>query len=492
MGSERRNRGAAKKGAGRIDRRTFLEVAGVGTALTTVAGCLGGSDDPGGTEGGEDTSGTDDGEDSDDSGGTDSDDGTPGDSDASDQSDESTSVDGTLTIGHLAPTALSAGRGSERSAELAVSELNESDAFDGGVTLVTEDTAASADNAMATVERFVAEDDVDLIVGTYSPGVALGIVDYVADTGVPFVVTGVETTSILRDTVGDEYERYENVFRTGPINADLQAEAMGDYAAFLADRHGWTSFAQLTEDSPWGVPFRNRLPDEFESRGLEVVYADTVALSTDNYAPILDDIASADADALFRFFATAGQGKLLLPWIRGRYEFGLEGIHRASMAPEFWAQTDGACSFEVTAQTGGGGVTELTSRTMPFLEAYRDRYAGRGWPHEPMPMGFNTYDAIHFYARAVTEAGTTDYENRLDDIVDAMLSLEYEGAAGEISLYGESGAYPHDVRPTRDESGAITNLQQIQWQPSGEGEGRQECVFPAQHATADHVRPLWL
>ncbi len=219
------------------------------------------------------------------------------------------------------------------------------------------------------------------------------------------------------------------------------------------------------------------------------MYEETVSRSVSNDRPIFDDIETEAADALFRFVDSAG--KLQMQWITNLYPFSIEGIHYASMLPDFWELTRGARSYETTGHVGGGGIVDLTDQTLEFVDAYEDA-AGDEAPGKPLETGVSTYDAIHCYAQAVTDAGTLDYRTDLDAIVDAMLGLEYVGAAGEVSLYGEDGAYPHDVRPVRNGDGRITNYPVIQWVPDGSGGGRQECVFPREHATAIHRVPPWL
>lgn len=435
-----------RTGKERVGRRTFLGAAGAGAVTTALAGCLGG------------VSGDDD--------------------------------DGVFTIGHLAPTGMSMGLGSERSAKIAVDEIGS--VRDQEIDLINENTERDVSTTSEIVEQFIAKDNVDLIVGTFSSEVTQGITDTIADSDVPFLITGSADSSTLTETTGQNYEEYKNIFRTGPINSELQAEAMVDYAEYLSDTHGWNSFAHLPEEAAWTEPFRELLPGYLEDRGLDVVYDDTVSLSTDNYTPILDDIEAAGADAVIRFFAAGGRGKLLKPWIQNEYPFAVEGTHVASMSPEFWQQSSGACVYETTSQSGGGGVGELTGKTMDFVEKYEEEYAGEGQepPSKPMYMGFNTYDAIHFYSEVAEEAGTVNYNDNLDDIVEAMHSVEYTGAAAEISLYGEDSKYPNDAKESRTD-GKISNFPVTQWQPTENG-GEHEIVYPPANETADHMMPHWM
>ncbi|MFU8870002.1 ABC transporter substrate-binding protein [Natronococcus sp.] len=397
--------------------------------------------------------------------------------------------DDVFRIGHLAPTRSQMGLGAERSIEIAVDEAND----DGGildqeVELLSENTEGQVDEGTAVVESLVQEDDVDLLIGTFVSEVTQGVLDFVADRNVPFIITGSADPETITEFHGRDYEQYRNVFRTGPINSDLQAEAMGQYAEFLSEEHGWEEFAILADDAAWTGPFMDRLPDEIEDRGFDVVHTDTMGIETDDFTQYLDDVDSADADAVFRFIAHADSAAFISTWQSNEYPFAVEGINVPGMSPAFWDATEGACLYETTSQSGAGGVAELTDRTMPFVEEYEDRYADDDPPSKPMYMGFNSYDAVHFYREAIESAGTADYESDLDDIVDAMLETEHTGAAGEMVLYGEDSEYPNDLRETRDEDDFISNFPMTQWQEGGE----VECVFPESDATADHVAPEWL
>lgn len=478
MGSERPySRGAADPRQSRIDRRTFLRIAGTGSVVATVAGC---SDDSGETAANDtgDTGATEDEGDDEDSEST----------DEIDENGDGEIADETLTIGHLAPLEFSVGTGSMRSAELAAADLVETGRADA--TVRTMDTGANAVDAAAAAQRLIDEEGADLLVGGFVDPAVYGIIDVVQRYDVPYIVTGTGTPAVLRSTVGESYDRYRNVFRTGPINCTFQAELLSDYASFLADAHDWTSFALLTGGFEWGRQFRQRLPALIEDRGFDVVSVDTVPPDVVDFSRFLADIEDSDADAVLRSFKAANDGTFVTQWQKGKYTFGVEGRTVTSPPLEYLERTAGACRYTTSAQAGAYGIANPTDRTRPFLEAYEDEYAGDG-PSVPMEMGFNTYDAIQFYARAVEEAGTLDYENNLDDIVDAMLSLEYEGAAGEISLDGEGDTHPHDVRPTRNGAGEITNLPVTQWQATDDSV-EQECVFPRRYATADHVAPHWI
>ncbi|WP_241430608.1 ABC transporter substrate-binding protein [Natronorubrum sulfidifaciens] len=435
-------------GKGSVGRRMFLGATGAAAVTTSLAGCLGG------------ISGDD---------------------------------DDVFRIGHLGPTEMEMGRGAARSAELAVDELNDNGGVLGrDVELLSEDTGGEPTEGERVAENLVQQDNVDLLVGTFVSEVTQGIIDFVAEVDVPFLITGSADPDTITQNHGEDYDHYKNIFRTGPINSDLQAEGMADYAAHLNDEYGWDNFSILADDAAWTTSFRDILPEQIEAtEGLSVVHEDRMSVETDNFTSFLDDADDADADVVFRFIAHGGAAGFTSTWAQNEYPFALEGVSVPGMSPEFWDATEGACLYETTSQSGAGGVAPLTDRTMDFVDAYEAEFEDEGPPSKPMYMGFNSYDAVLFYAEAAANADTVDYESDLDAIIDAMLDLEFTGAAGEMSLYGPDEEYPHDVRETRTADGVISNFPVTQWQEDGD-DGVVECVYPREDATADHVEPEWL
>lgn len=426
-----------------VDRRRFLAAAGTGAMVSTVAGCL-------------DLSG-----------------------DGGDSDDE-------ITIGVLAPLGQDQGAGAENSAEMAVDELNDEDGIDGmEVELKVVDTLSDPGTTQNETERLIEVENADVLIGTFSSEATQGALETIGDYGIPFIITGSAAPSLITDFVAADYDQYKSVFRSGPINSDLQVEAMGDYAEYLEERHGWDEFAFLADNADWTEPFAENLPGVLEDRGYDVVHEDRLQPGLDDWSSVIGDLQSSDPDAVFRFFAHNVATELLGAWHQQQLDFGIEGIHVASMTPDFFEVMEGAASFETTSQSGAAGSAPITEHTQPFAERYQEQYEE---PALPMYMGFNTYDAIFIYQEAVERAGTANYEDDLDDIVDAMLETEYTGTAGTVEFYGEDDEYPHDIVETRDDDGVISNFPVTQWTPEGE----IETVYPEVHRTEDHQAPPWM
>ena len=418
-----------------VDRRSFLKATGAGAAAVSLGGCLGEDDD-------------------------------------------------VIRIGHLAPLALDMGLGSERSAEMAVDEIND----DGGimdmeVELISEDDEGAPGTAQTEAERLIEREEIDFLVGTFTSESTQGIMDLVGDANVPFYISGSADPRTFTEHHGQDYERYSNIFRPAPINSDYQGELLAEYCEFLADEYGWSQVAHIPEEAAWTGTFSENVPGLLEERGLDVVMDIRLSRDTDDFVPVLNQAEDEGAEILLKMFAHIPGPGMLAAWRENEYPFVQEGINVASMSPQFWDDTGGGCEFETTAENGGGGRADITDTTISFGENYNDRFADDGRPTMPMYMGYGTYDAVHLYKDVVERAGTWDYENDIDEIVDATLGSEYVGASGTITFHDEDGPYPHDVQMGMD----LLHFPITQWQ-----DGQKECVWPTEWASADHQVAPWI
>jgi branched-chain amino acid transport system substrate-binding protein len=166
---------------GRTRRREFLAATGASVGAFGLAGCVGNLGGPGSGGGG---------------------------------------GSGPIKVGHIAPVQLDMGKGSMRSARLAVEEINNNGGImDRDVKLVEGDTQASPSQASNLVNEMVNQNDVSMISGTFASEVMLGVVNRVGNANVPFIDTGAASLKITQNYPAAEYETYKNVFRVGPVNS---------------------------------------------------------------------------------------------------------------------------------------------------------------------------------------------------------------------------------------------------------------------------------
>lgn len=414
-------------------------------------------------------------------------------------------AEGEVKIGHIGPSDNVLGIGSERAAEMALNEINDSGGImDEDVELVTGNTQASRSEAESVVEQMITQENVDVIVGAFQSEVARGVIDLSSEFDVPYLSTGPADPSLTRDFTGSDYEQYKNYFRIGPINTDFQAEAMRDYCVHLSDLHGWNSLSFYRDQAAWTGPFGDLLPDLLEGEGLDIVASDAVTIQSPDLSPLISSTLGGEADYMLRFFAHIDNApqQLLGEWHAAQHPFGVEGIHVPGMHPEYDIATEGICTYETTSQTGAGGAAPITEHTIPFAESYREQYAEEEFDIStpdgaPMYMGFATYDAIQLIQAVLNEIGTTNPSEELDDFVAEMLETDdstIDAVAGSMEFYDEDSEYPHDLQEDRNQDGEIVNFPVTQWQPNQDGDrpGSVECVFPEAFETSAHMQPHWM
>jgi branched-chain amino acid transport system substrate-binding protein len=368
-------------------RRNFIRTAGAGAAGVSLAGCIGGG---GGGEG--------------------------------------------ITIGFLGPLQLDVGVGGERSAQIAVDRINENGGIlDQEVELVSADSGANPSDAQTEVQSLISDENIDFLAGVYVSEVALGIIDRVAEANVPWMVCGAGTPRVTTEHVAQDYERYKNVFRVMSGNSDLQAENQARYIEFLSEQHGWDSFAIIPENAAWTEPTSELLPGFLEERGIEVALHERIEVDTTDFTPILDSVEESGADAIFKQFALVDGAGMLQTWGANEYPFAQEGLSIPALGVEYWDDTNGNCLYESSGWFGGCGAVNVTDNTESFLDEYQERHDSR--PRIPVIMGLGTYDAINIYKNGVEEAGTADFNNDLDGIVEALEQTDHTGVSGQIQFH---------------------------------------------------------
>jgi branched-chain amino acid transport system substrate-binding protein len=441
MVTERGNHQRRESSTFSESRRRFIKTIGAGAAVTSFAGCTG---DNGG-----------DGE--------------------------------NVKIGFIGPSELPLGAAGERAAQLAVDEINEDSGInDQTVELVTADSGGIPSTAVQEARRMIQRENIDVLMGTYVSEVANSLTDVTAENNVPFFITGAASPGTLQDTVGENYEKYKNIFRVGTVNSDYEARELVNYAEYLADEHGWTDFAFTPEDAAWTDPFQEILPSGLEERGLNVVVEESLSTDLSDWTPILDEIESSGAQVMIKTLASLAGPSLLTNWQESEYPFAQEGNHVVSAFYEFWDDTGGACEYEGVGDPGGAGVIPITEKSIPFTERYNDQYDSR--PTMPTFCGAQAYDSVYVYKNIVEQAGTSDASNEMDTIVDTALETDYTGTTGQIQFHDPDHEYPHDVKWGTD----LVPYVITQWQSDSEGNPEKVGVFPEEHATGTHQMPDWM
>ena len=379
-----------------LNRRAFLATTAAGAGVTTLAGCLGDSDDD------------------------------------------------TISLGALyifSGFASLYGEEAQRGFGLAVEEINENGGIDGQeVEVISRDTEADTDAGIRQMRSLIEEDGVDGLFGLDSSGVAQGMAPQIEAEAIPMMVTHAATPFLTSPTgehensVGNEW-----VFRN---SVDLSINMYG--AAQVAAELDADEWATIGADYAFGYETWDYFRAFCEGLGVDAEFIEEQypALGTSDYTPYINSVLNAEPDAVI----TPLWGADLTTFLGQADEAGwFDEVDFTLMTTGLGAEltTEGPLMPE-----GDYGATRYdpfvpdTEANNTFRETYVDEY-GR----LPNYNAEGAYRAVYLYKEAIEEAGTDS-----EAIRDAFADLQHEGPVGEYefaentnqatlpALWGEVGA----------------------------------------------------
>ena len=419
-------------------RRRFLALAGA-AGITGLAGCSGGgggdgsndSNDSGGNTGTtgsegetgstdtESTSGTDGGET--DATGTATEDsatetGTETGGNGTTSGGGGTADLGSVTVGILNPISgaySSLGPGQRNGAELAVSQINGSDAFGVEIEPVYADTETGTSAAQQSAQRLVQQDGAEFLFGAISSSVALSLNEFAASEEFVYFPGGAAVP-----ITGENCNQW--VFRCETNTAQI-AEAISGYSVNNLGTNVWFHIA----DYAYGNSVYNRVSsrmgeanDEFQEVGLT-----KSQLGSSNFGSFISQISNSEAEVVI-LGMTGGD---LVNFVNQAADQGLTDQVDLVGPTMSFRSVRGATGSNVVGTYGGvryDPSIELGDNPQ-FVEAFRSE-------NDSPPGNFARvgYDSVRLIARGMQEAGSTDPA----DVRDALSGGTFTTVLGDVTL----------------------------------------------------------
>lgn len=155
------------------------------------------------------------------------------------------------------------------------------------IETVKEDDAGDPTEGSAKVRKLVEQDEIDVLIGGVSSGVAYGIGEYVASSGVPYVITIAGADGL---TQGDAVD---NIFRIS-YTGSQPMHPLGEYAC---ETLGYETATIVSLDFAFGWETAGGFARIYEDSGCDVVQEIYVPLGTEDYAPFVQQI-NRDSDVV--------------------------------------------------------------------------------------------------------------------------------------------------------------------------------------------------
>lgn len=307
--------------------------------------------------------------------------------------------------------------------KLALAEINREGVLGTKIEFTTRDTKFKVDIGLSVAKELVMRENVDLLVGTISSGVALGVSAYAKREKVPFLVWISKSERIT----GQKGHRY--VFSTGE-NTAMAGKAGGVALAKKPYIKYWIAgddyeYGHAIADAAW----RNL---EKMKPGVKRIGQSWWKVGEPDLIPYLTAIEAAKPDAVI--FATGGRSMTnVLKAVKttGMSEKVAIWIHTATdhavlkpLGPEAPEAVMGTMDYHFYYPE--------TPANKAFVKAFQDAY---GEP--PGFPAFHGYMTAHFIAKAFRKAGALDKEK----FIDALEGLKIESPVGEV----EMRAYDHQA-----------------------------------------------
>jgi len=300
--------------------------------------------------------------------------------------------------------------------KLALEEINKEGVLGTTIEYTTRDTKFKVDIGLSMAKELVLNEQVDILVGTISSGVALAVSEYAKEEKVPFIVWISKSEKIT----GEKGHRY--VFSTGENTA-----MAGKAGAVALSKKPYTKYWIAGDDYEYGHAIADAA-----WRNLQALKPDVELIGESwwkpgepDLTPYLTAIMGAEPDAVI--FATGGASMANI----------MKATAATGMAEKIpiWIHTatDHAVLKPLGAEAPEGVMGTMdyhfyypdTPENRAFVKAFEEAY---GEP--PGFPAFHGYMTAHFIAEAFKKAGALDREK----FIDALEGLKIDTPVGKVEM----------------------------------------------------------
>ncbi|MDP3892689.1 amino acid ABC transporter substrate-binding protein [Nocardioides sp.] len=337
--------------------------------------------------------------------------------------------------------------------------VNESGGLlDRDVELVIKDDASNQNTIVSDYNALIAQDKVDLLLGTFSSLLNLPASAVAEKNQMLFVEpAGGSPDMFTRD--------FKFLFFAQQATSDKQGKVFAEYVAALPEDQRPETAAYPTLDDPFAAPNVAGIQEILEAAGIETVYEETYAIDTKNFDTIVNAMKNADPDLVVH---------------GAQFEDGIgltRSMLKADFTPEMFYETN-APSFGGQYADGIGventeGVLYAVSHSpdadtpgnAEFVAKYEEMYGTAEVPEDAA----DAYAAGQVLKAAVEAVG--DLEDQ-EAMADWLRENEVETILGPLS-------WNDDGSPTGE-------FLIGQWQ-----DGKAQIVLPPDASTAE-IKPGWM
>jgi len=310
------------------------------------------------------------------------------------------------------------------------------------IETIQEDSEMSPEVALRKLRKLVEQDEIDILSGFVSTGVAYAARDYIHDNEVLTVVSNAGGNDLTRE------RKSPYIFRAS-FSSWQVSHPMGKWIAENVSTDVFTAAADYGFGRESVADFLSSFTEAGGTHAGEV----WPKLGTNDFSAVLTQIKEADPEAVYCFFS----GSDAVNFVKQFGEFGLkdQGIQLTGGG---WLFTDDVLPEQGTAAEGG--ITGLywargldTPENDAFKQAYEEAYG-----EQPDVYAMQGYDAARVIAETVEATGgdTSDKEA----MISAMEQVSFTSPRGEFRFDTETHNVIQDiyVREVQEVDGKFQNV----------------------------------
>jgi branched-chain amino acid transport system substrate-binding protein len=300
--------------------------------------------------------------------------------------------------------------------KLALEDINKKGVLGKKIEFTTRDSKFKVDIGLSMAKELVMRENVDVIVGIISSGVAMAVSDYARREKTPLIVWIAKSENIT----GKKGHRY--VFSTGE-NTAMHGKAAG----VALSRKPFQKYWIAGDDYEYGHAIAEAAWNNITQRkpSVKLIGQSWWKVGEPDLVPYLTAILSAKPDAVI--FATGGASM-----VNAMKTANTTGL---SAKAQVWVPTATETSI---LRALGEGAPEGIMGSSDYLFYASDSPANRefvkafeaAYGHPPGFTGFHGYITAHFIAEAYKKAGSVNKEK----FVDALSGLKIASPDGELEM----------------------------------------------------------
>ena len=374
--------------------------------------------------------------------------------------------DGAIKIGTSLPLTgefSQPGQAAEQGYQVWQEMVNESGGLLGrDVELVIKDDASNQNTIVADYNALIAQDDVDLLLGTFSSLLNL-----------PASAVAERNQMLYVEPAGgspDMFSRgYQYLFFAQQATADKQGLVFADWVANLPEDQRPQTAAYPTLDDPFAAPNVEGIRLALEEAGVETVYQETYAIDTKNFDTIVNAMKNANPDLVVhgaQFEDGIGLTRSML-----KADF-TPGMFYETNAPSFgdqYSEGVGADNTEGVLYAVSHSPEADTPGNAEFVAKYDEMFGGL--PPEDAADAFAAGEVLQAAIEAVDDIDDQEAmadwlrDNEVETILGPLSWNDDGSPTGEFLIGQWQNGKAEIVLPAE----VATSEIKIGWQPGGTG-----------------------